>query len=62
MLSKKQQITKRGFDIIFSFFGLVICVIPILLLVIIATFSTKRFGLFPQHVWVDMQNYLRYLR
>ena len=41
MLSKKQQITKRSFDIIFSFFGLVICFIPILILVIIATISTK---------------------
>jgi len=48
MLSKKQQITKRGFDIVFSFFGLVICAIPIVLLVMIATISTKRFGLFVQ--------------
>ena len=48
MLSKKQQITKRGFDIVFSFFGLVICAIPIVLLVTIATLSTKRFGLFVQ--------------
>ena len=48
MLSKKQQITKRGFDIVFSFFGLVICAIPIVLLVTIATISTKRFGLFVQ--------------
>ena len=48
MLSHKQQITKRGFDIVFSFFGLIICFIPILILVIIATISTKRFGLFFQ--------------
>ena len=48
MLSKKQQITKRGFDIFFSFLGLVICAIPIVLLVTIATLSTKRFGLFVQ--------------
>ena len=48
MLSKKQQITKRGFDIVFSFFGLMICFIPILILVIIATISNKRFGLFFQ--------------
>ena len=48
MLSQKQQITKRGFDIIFSFFGLIICSIPILILVIIATISTRQFGLFSQ--------------
>ena len=48
MLSQKQQISKRSFDIIFSFFGLVICFIPILLLIIIASISTGQFGLFSQ--------------
>ena len=48
MLSQEQQITKRGFDIIFSFFGLIICFIPVLILIIFATISTKRFGLFFQ--------------
>ena len=48
MLSQAQQINKRGFDIVFSFFGSIICFIPILILVIIATISTKRFGLFFQ--------------
>ena len=48
MLSQEQQITKRGFDIVFSFFGLIICFLPILILVIIATITTKRFGLFFQ--------------
>ena len=48
MLSQEQQITKRGFDIVFSFFGLIICFLPILILVIIATITTKRFGLFVQ--------------
>jgi len=48
MLSHKQQIIKRGFDIVLSFFGLVICSIPILILVIIATISTRHFGLYSQ--------------
>jgi lipopolysaccharide/colanic/teichoic acid biosynthesis glycosyltransferase len=48
MLSKKQQITKRWFDIIFSFIGLVICFLPILVLIIISTFSTGKFGLYTQ--------------
>ena len=48
MLSHKQQIIKRGFDIVFSFFGLILCTIPIIILLFIATTSTKRFGLFFQ--------------
>ena len=48
MLSQEQRITKRGFDIVFSFFGLIICFLPILILVIIATITTERFGLFFQ--------------
>jgi len=48
MLSHKQQIIKRVFDLIFSLFGLVIFMIPILILIFIATFSTRQFGLFSQ--------------
>ncbi len=49
MLSKKQQIVKRIFDLIFSFTGILICILPILILIVIATISTKKFGLFSQH-------------
>jgi len=49
ILSHKQQIIKRVFDLIFSLIGLVLCFIPILLLVLIATVITRRFGLFMQH-------------
>jgi len=48
MLSKKQQIVKRIFDLIFSFIGIVICLLPILILILIATISTKKFGFFSQ--------------
>ncbi len=48
MLSKKQQITKRIFDIIFAIVGLVIFFIPILLFIILASLSTKSFGIFSQ--------------
>ena len=48
MLSHKQQIIKRVFDLIFSFTGLLICIIPILILILLATFSTRQFGLFSQ--------------
>lgn len=48
MLSKKQQTTKRIFDIIFAIVGLVIFLIPMLLFISIASFSTKSFGIFSQ--------------
>jgi len=47
-LNKRQQFVKRVFDLFFSFFGLVIFVVPILILMIFASFSTKRIGLFSQ--------------
>jgi len=48
MLSNKQQIIKRSFDIIASFFSIILCFIPILVLIMLATLSTKEFGLFAQ--------------
>jgi len=47
-LNAKQKFIKRLFDIIFSIVGLVIFGIPILILILLATFSTGRFGLFKQ--------------
>ena len=48
MLSRKQQITKRCFDIIVSFFSIILCFFPILVLIILSSLSTKEFGLFTQ--------------
>ncbi|MBV1888395.1 MAG: sugar transferase [Urechidicola sp.] len=49
MLSKNQQISKRLFDLFFVFVGLIIFLIPMLLFIIIASFSTKSFGIFSQY-------------
>lgn len=49
MLSKKQEISKRIFDIFLGIIGLVVFSIPMLLFIIIATFSTKSFGIFSQN-------------
>ncbi|MCM2301295.1 MAG: sugar transferase [Flavobacteriaceae bacterium] len=48
MISNKQKITKRIFDIIIASIGIVICMIPIFVLVIIASFSTQSFGIYVQ--------------
>ena len=48
MLSKKQQIVKRMFDFVFSFTGIIICLLPILILTLLATISTKKIGFFSQ--------------
>ena len=48
MLSQEQQIIKRGFDIIASLFSLIIFLIPIFILILIASISTRHFGLFTQ--------------
>ena len=47
-LNKRQQFVKRVFDLFFSFFGLIIFILPILILMILASFSTKKNGLFSQ--------------
>lgn len=48
MLSKKQQINKRIFDIVFSVIGVIIFLIPIFILVLLASLSTKKLGMFSQ--------------
>jgi len=48
MLTKRQQDIKRVFDIIVSFFGLLLFIIPIILLIIISRFQTGLPGLFIQ--------------
>jgi len=48
MLSKKQKLTKRIFDIILSVMGIIILVIPIVIFILLASVSTKQFGLFSQ--------------
>jgi len=49
MLTSKQQIVKRVFDVVFSFFILLVLGIPILLLIGIARFNTNMSGLFSQN-------------
>lgn len=48
MLSLKQQISKRFFDLVIAFIAFVVFVIPTLLFVIFASVSTKSFGIFSQ--------------
>ena len=48
MLSKKQQINKRIFDFLLAAIGIIIFLVPILFLILLATISTKQFGLFTQ--------------
>ena len=47
-LNDNQRIIKRAFDLFFSLIGLVIFSIPVLFLIILATFSTGKSGLFVQ--------------
>ena len=48
MLSKKQQLAKRLFDVVFSLIGIIVFLLPVLVLVVVATISTKKFGIFSQ--------------
>ena len=48
MLSFKQQIIKRFFDVIVSLFGIILTVIPLIFLVLISSISTRSFGIFFQ--------------
>ena len=47
-LNTRQRFVKRVFDLFFSFFGLLFLLIPVLILIIGASFSTGIFGLFRQ--------------
>ena len=48
MLTNKQQLIKRIFDIIFSFFGLIFLFIPILILILISSITSNDIGLYHQ--------------
>jgi len=47
-LNRNQKLIKRLFDLFFSFIGILIFLIPILILILLATISTKKFGLYTQ--------------
>ncbi|MCF6279972.1 MAG: sugar transferase [Flavobacteriaceae bacterium] len=47
-MTKNQQIVKRIFDLFFAIIGLLIFAIPMLLLIVLASISTKSFGIFSQ--------------
>ncbi len=47
-LNNKQRFVKRSFDLFFSVIGLILFAIPLLILVLLASFSTGKFGLFFQ--------------
>ncbi len=48
-LNTRQQFVKRVFDLFFSVIGILFLVIPIIILIIISSISTKKIGLFSQH-------------
>tara|TARA_B100000809_G_C15118386_1_gene523300 strand:+ start:136 stop:726 length:591 start_codon:yes stop_codon:yes gene_type:complete len=48
MLTKKQQLLKRFFDVVMSILLLPFLLLPVILLIIIATLRTKQFGIFMQ--------------
>jgi len=48
MLSKKQQIGKRLFDLTFSLIGVIIFFLPVLFLISLVALLTQKFGLFTQ--------------
>ena len=47
-LNNSQKILKRLFDLFFSFIGILIFLIPVLLLIALSTISTGKFGLYTQ--------------
>jgi len=47
-LNNYQRLIKRVFDLFFSFTGLLILFVPLVLMIILASFSTGHFGLFRQ--------------
>ncbi|AOW19447.1 sugar transferase [Urechidicola croceus] len=48
MLSKKQRVAKRFFDLILVIISLMIFIIPMIIFVIMASFSSRSFGIFSQ--------------
>jgi lipopolysaccharide/colanic/teichoic acid biosynthesis glycosyltransferase len=47
-LNNYQRLIKRVFDLFFSFAGLMILFVPLVMMIILASFSTGHFGLFRQ--------------
>jgi|TARA_B110000305_G_C19436291_1_gene639168 lipopolysaccharide/colanic/teichoic acid biosynthesis glycosyltransferase len=61
MLSSKQQKTKRLFDLIISLIGIVISSIPLIILVLLSSISTRSFGIFFQErVGKDAEFFILY--
>ena len=48
-LSRNQKVLKRLFDLFFAFIGLVLLIIPLLILIALATISAGKFGLYSQN-------------
>ncbi len=48
-LNRNQKVIKRLFDLFFAFIGLVLLFIPLLILIVLATISTGKFGLYSQN-------------
>jgi len=48
-LNRSQKLSKRLFDIFFSFIALSLLIVPMLILLLIATISTRKFGLYSQN-------------
>ena len=48
MLTHKDVVLKRSFDVFFSFLGVLIFLVPTLILIIVSTISFNKFGLFRQ--------------
>ncbi len=48
-LDNSQKFLKRLFDLFFSFIGLCILIVPLLVLFVLATISTGKFGLYSQN-------------
>jgi lipopolysaccharide/colanic/teichoic acid biosynthesis glycosyltransferase len=61
-LNKYQRLIKRVFDLFFSFAGLLILFVPLVLMIILASFSTGHFGLFRQERVGQYGNYFYILK
>ena len=48
MITPKQLVVKRAFDLVLSVFLLPVLIVPIVLLIILSTLETKAFGIFVQ--------------
>ena len=47
-LNKRQRNTKRLFDLFFSLIGLIVLFAPLIIIIMLSTISTKKFGLYSQ--------------